>query len=97
MPMPAATILSMHVCPMVTGVVPHVGGPVMSPSMPTVLAGTFPACGPGSMAVCVGPPDAVAMGSPTCLAGTMPMARLGDTCTHGGAIVSPTNPMILVP
>jgi hypothetical protein len=27
----------MHVCPMVTGVVPHVGGPILPPGAPTVL------------------------------------------------------------
>ena len=28
---PAARVGDMHVCPMVTGVVPHVGGPVLPP------------------------------------------------------------------
>ena len=31
MPMPAARLTDMHVCPMVTGVVPHVGGPITGP------------------------------------------------------------------
>jgi uncharacterized Zn-binding protein involved in type VI secretion len=39
------------------------------------------------MAVCVGPPDAIAMGSFTVLIGGMPAARLGDMTTHGGAVV----------
>lgn len=96
MPMPAAMLTSMHVCPMVTGVVPHVGGPVVAPSAPTVLVGVMPAIGPGSMAVCVGPPDTVAMGSPTCLAGSMPVSRVTDSCAHGGTIVVPY-PTVLVP
>ncbi|MDW3207092.1 MAG: PAAR domain-containing protein [Alphaproteobacteria bacterium] len=96
MPMPAATVTAMHVCPMVTGIVPHVGGPVSSPSMPTVLIGGMPAIGPGSIAVCVGPPDTVVMGSPTALAGGIPMSRVGDTCAHGGAIVVPM-PTVLLP
>lgn len=96
MPMPAATVTAMHVCPMVTGVVPHVGGPVASPSMPTVLVGGLPAIGPGSVAVCVGPPDTVVMGSPTALAGGIPMSRIGDSCAHGGAIVVPM-PTVLLP
>ncbi|MBO6838052.1 MAG: PAAR domain-containing protein [Alphaproteobacteria bacterium] len=96
MAMPAATVTAMHVCPMVTGIVPHVGGPVSSPSMPTVLLGGLPAIGPGSVAVCVGPPDSVVMGSPTALAGGIPMARIGDTCAHGGAIVVPM-PTVLLP
>ena len=31
---PAARMTDMHVCPMVTGVVPHVGGPILPPCMP---------------------------------------------------------------
>lgn len=96
MSMPAATVTAMHVCPMVTGVVPHVGGPVSSPSAPTVLLGGMPAIGPGSVAVCVGPPDTVAMGSPTALAGGLPMSRVADTCGHGGTIVVPM-PTVLLP
>ncbi len=59
----------------------------MSPSAPTVLLGAMPAAGLGSMAICVGPPDTVALGAPTVLAGGMPLARLGDLCAHGGSIV----------
>jgi hypothetical protein len=33
----AARLTDMHVCPMVTGVVPHVGGPIVGPGAPTVL------------------------------------------------------------
>jgi len=95
MAMPAATVTAMHVCPMVTGIVPHVGGPVAAPSAPTVLVGVMPAIGPGSMAVCVGPPDSVVMGSPTVLAGGVPMARVADSCSHGGTIVVP-QPTVLV-
>src|SRR5690554_1669851 len=36
---PVATIGSMHVCPMVTGYIPHVGGPVSGPGMPGVTVG----------------------------------------------------------
>ncbi|MEQ9490622.1 MAG: PAAR domain-containing protein [Alphaproteobacteria bacterium] len=92
---PAAQLLANHVCPMVTGVVPHVGGPVSAPSAATVMIGGMPAIGPGSMAVCVGPPDTVAMGSPTVMAGGMPVSRFGDTCGHGGTIVVPV-PTVLV-
>lgn len=92
---PAAQLLANHVCPMVTGVVPHVGGPVSAPSAATVMIGGLSAVGPGSMAVCVGPPDAVAMGSPTVMAGGVPVSRFGDTCSHGGTIVVPV-PTVLV-
>ncbi len=39
----AARIPDMHTCPMVTGVVPHVGGAVIGPAVPTVLLGGLPA------------------------------------------------------
>jgi uncharacterized Zn-binding protein involved in type VI secretion len=77
----------MHVCPMVTGVVPHVGGPVMPPGCPTVLIGGMPAARVGDMLTCTGPPDAIVQGSSTVLIGGMPAARMGDTTAHGGVIV----------
>jgi uncharacterized Zn-binding protein involved in type VI secretion len=40
---PAARVGDMHACPMVTGVVPHVGGPALPPGCPTVLLGGMPA------------------------------------------------------
>jgi uncharacterized Zn-binding protein involved in type VI secretion len=84
---PAARITDMHVCPMFTGPVPHVGGPLMPPGRPTVLIGKLPAATVSNLAVCVGPPDSVVMGSPTVLISKMPAARLGDTTAHGGTIV----------
>ena len=77
----------MHVCPMVTGVVPHVGGPIMPPCCPTVLTGMLPQARVGDMAVCVGPPDTIMMGSFTVMVGGMLAARMGDTTVHGGTIV----------
>src|SRR5437588_8878615 len=35
--LPAARLTDAHVCPMVTGVVPHVGGPIIPPNSMTVL------------------------------------------------------------
>ena len=85
---PAARITDMHVCPLVTPPgVPHVGGPISAPSAPTVLIGKLPAAGPGSVTVCVGPPDAVAGCSPKTLLSKMPASRMGDSCAHGGTIV----------
>jgi uncharacterized Zn-binding protein involved in type VI secretion len=84
---PAARLTDMHVCPMVTGVVPHVGGPVLAPGAPTVLIGGMPAARVSDMCVCVGPPDVIAMGSTTVLIGGMPAARMGDPTAHGGVIV----------
>lgn len=85
---PAARITDMHVCPMVTGVVPHVGGPIMPAGEPTVLIGGMPAARVGDMATCVGPPDSIVMGSGTVMIGGMPAARMGDSTAHGGTIVA---------
>ena len=84
---PCARVGDMHVCPLVTGVVPHVGGPVMPPGQPMVLVGGMPAATVGTMAVCVGPPDAIVLGSFTVMTGAMPQARLGSLTAHGGTIV----------
>jgi uncharacterized Zn-binding protein involved in type VI secretion len=67
--------------------VPHVGGPIAGPGAPTVLIGGLPAARVGDMAVCVGPPDVIALGSFTTLIGGMPAARMGDMTAHGGSIV----------
>ncbi len=83
---PAARIGDMHVCPMVTALVPHVGGPV-SLGEPTVLIGGMPAARVGDLCVCVGPPDTIAAGSATVMIGGMPAARLGDSTAHGGTVV----------
>ena len=82
----AARLLDMHVCPMVTVLVPHVGGPICM-AAPNVLIGMMPAARVGDMAVCVGPPDVIAMGSFTVLIGGQPAARMGDLTAHGGSIV----------
>lgn len=85
----------MHVCPMVTGVVPHVGGPILPPGCPTVLIGGLPAARVGDMAVCVGPPDVIILGSFTVLIGGQPAARITDMTAHGGLIVMGL-PMVLI-
>jgi uncharacterized Zn-binding protein involved in type VI secretion len=84
---PAARLTDPHVCPMVTVLVPHVGGPITGPGAPTVLIGGMPAAVVGDLCVCVGPPDAIAMGSTTVLIGGKPAARMGDPTAHGGSIV----------
>jgi len=84
---PAARMTDMHVCPMVTGVVPHVGGPILPPCCPTVLTGFLPQARVGDMLACVGPPDVIALGSFTVMVGGQPAARLGDMTAHGGTIV----------
>jgi uncharacterized Zn-binding protein involved in type VI secretion len=65
---PAARLGDMHVCPMFTGPVPHVGGPITLGSA-TVLIGNMPAARMGDMATCAGPPDTILLGCPTVLIG----------------------------
>ena len=84
---PAAQAADMHACPLVTGVVPHVGGPALPPGEPTVLIGGLPALRVGDMLTCTGPPDTVAAGSATVTIGSKPAARVGDQTSHGGAVV----------
>jgi uncharacterized Zn-binding protein involved in type VI secretion len=85
--MPCARVTDMHVCPMTTGPVPHVGGPIVSPGAPTVLVGMLPSATVTSAAVCVGPPDTIVKGSGTVMFSNKPAARLGDSSAHGGTIV----------
>lgn len=87
MGLPAARVTDMHLCPLVTGIVPHVGGPLLPPGAVTTLIGGLPAARVGDLATCVGPPDVVALGSLSVLIGGMPAARLGDLTAHGGTIV----------
>ncbi|GAA5037943.1 type VI secretion protein [Marivirga lumbricoides] len=92
----AAVMTDNHVCPMSTGPVPHVGGPIIGPCIPTVLIGGKPAAVMGDMAVCTGPPDSIILGSTTVLIGGKPAARVGDTCAHGGTIVGPGVPTVMI-
>lgn len=84
---PLSRITDNHVCPMVTGVVPHVGGPIIGPGCPTVLIGGLPAACVGDMVTCVGPPDVIAVGLPNILIGGRPAAFLGSTTAHGGTVI----------
>lgn len=85
---PAARVTDMHTCPMVSGTVPHVGGPILPPGAVTVLVAGLPAARVGDMAVCVGPPDSIVMGSTGVFVEGRPFARLGDRTAHGGVIVA---------
>ncbi len=90
----AARITDMHTCPMVTpGIqaatpIPHVGGPVVGPGAPNVLIGGLPAARISDSAVCVGPAAVIVAGSATVLIAGLPAARVGDATSHGGAIVT---------
>ena len=87
---PAARLTDMHLCPMQTPgfpPIPHVGGPVVGPGIPTVLIEKLPAAVLGDNCICVGPPDSIIKGSATVMIGGKPAARLGDNCAHGGTVV----------
>lgn len=86
MPLPAARITDMVVCPAVTGLVPHVGGPIAA-GAPTVMIGGLMAARMGDVTTCVGPPGVVAAGSPTVLIAGQMAARMSDPAGHGGVIV----------
>jgi uncharacterized Zn-binding protein involved in type VI secretion len=94
MGLPAARVGDMHVCPLVNGTVPHVGGPVIMGASTVMIAGV-PAARVGDSCVCVGPPDTIAMGSATVMIGGAPAARMGDTTAHGGSIVA-GSPTVLI-
>ncbi len=87
MGMPAARLTDMHVCPMVTVIVPHVGGPIIMGSF-TVLTGKLPQARVGDPLICVGPPDMIVKGSATVLVNSMPAARILDSTAHGGTIIA---------
>ena len=76
----------MHLCPQITGTVPHVGGPIAA-GYPTVLIGGMPAARLGDLCTCAGPPDSIAKGSATVKIGGAPAARVGDITVHGGTIL----------
>lgn len=84
---PAARVLDLHVCPAFTLIVPHIGGPILGPGIPTVLIGSMPAAVKGTKCFCLGPPDSINAGSTTVKIGSKDAARLGDPTAHGGVIL----------
>lgn len=85
---PAARVGDMHVCPMFTGIIPHVGGPVMPPGSVNVFVGGSPQATVGHLCVCNGPLDAIATGVPTVLVHGMPAAVMGSLTVHGGSVIT---------
>ncbi|MGK0365070.1 MAG: putative Zn-binding protein involved in type VI secretion [Saprospiraceae bacterium] len=90
----AARLSDMHICPMQTPAVvpiPHVGGPIVQPSAPTVLIGGMPAACAGAMCTCIGPPDVILPATTGArarvLVNKLPLAAMGDMTAHGGTII----------
>lgn len=86
---PAARVTDLHTCPLVSpGPVPHVGGPILPTCSINVLTGGLPQARVTDKALCVGPVDMIVKGSASVLVNNLPAARIGDTTTHGGVIVT---------
>ena len=78
----AARVTDPHTCPMMTGPVRHVGGPIMGPGAPTVIICGLPAARVSDMAQCVGLPDTITITPPT---------RWTQVASTTGAIVNVVN------
>ncbi len=82
-----ATVGSMHVCPMCSGTVPHVGGTIIQGES-NVLVNGNPVATMGSICTCIGAIGTVIQGSPTVFVNGKPIACVGDMTQHGGIITS---------
>lgn len=91
----AARVGDMHVCPAVTVLIPHVGGPIIPPGCPTVIIEGQPAARIGDLAICIGPVDVIVEGEYSVLIGGQPAARLGDMTAHGGKIVTSASTVMI--
>src|SRR4051794_19920564 len=81
-PLMAARIGDPHICPMIDGVKPHVGGPILGPGVPTVLIGGMVASIVTDKCTCASAPDVIAKGSATVMIGGKPAARMMDMTAH---------------
>ena len=85
---PAARITDMHTCPMQTPAfpspIPHVGGPVAGPGLPTGLEENLLSAIWGVPGFAVGPPDVIAKGPAPVMFGGKPPAGMGVTFAHAG-------------
>lgn len=79
-------VKNINIYSITTGVVPHVGGPILPPGGSTALIGGLPAAGVGDIAVRVGPP-CDRPGQFTTLIRGQPAARMSDMTAYGGSIV----------
>lgn len=80
------TINLNHVCPMVTGITPHVGGPIVGPGIPGVLIDGTPVSVMGDTCVCCGPPDVIVQGYPGVMVDGIPVVVQNCMTAHGGVI-----------
>lgn len=80
------TINLNHVCPMVTGYIPHIGGPIVGPGCSGVLVDGTPVSIMGDTCICYGPPDVVVQGYPGVLVDGTPVVVQNCMTAHGGII-----------
>ena len=93
---PAARFGDDHSCPEVEpGPVPHIGGPILGPGVPSVLIEGRPAAVQSDGLTCNGPADKIAVGSSTVLIGGSPAARKGDNTVHGGVITEGADTVLI--
>lgn len=84
---PGARVSDLHTCPAVTGVVPHVGGPILPPCSINVKTNALNQARATDQATCVGPPDFIVTGSTSVMVNGLMAARETDLTMHGGQIV----------
>lgn len=82
----AARVFDPHTCPL-SAPVPHVGGSLRGPGVPSVVIGYQIAATRETTCACaLGLPNAIIEGSTTVTIGNSPAARVGDRTAHGGQI-----------
>jgi uncharacterized Zn-binding protein involved in type VI secretion len=95
--LPVARITDHHICPMIDGLKPHFGGPVLPPGAPSVLAGGLPVATVGNPCFCAGPPDVIVTGAPKVLVKGRLVARVTDMTAHGGVIATGAANVLITP
>ena len=90
------TINMMHTCPMTTGMVPHVGGPVIGPGSAGVTINGTPIALQGDMCQCQGPPDTITQGCPRVTINGVPIAVQQSPTAHGGIIPQGVTGVVVV-
>lgn len=60
------------------------------------MIGKMPAAVMGDSVTCVGPPDSLIKGSATVLICKKPAVRVGDPSAHGGVVIPPGCPTVMI-
>lgn len=87
----------LHLCPLVSGVSPHIGGKVRPSSHRSVLICGSPAAANGDLIIEAGASNIIVGGSSTVFFNGHPAARLGDITAHGSPLLpGPGAPTVLI-